>query len=154
MENYRDIPGYEGRYIVSDLGNVKNLITNYILRGSLNTAGYLQVSLRDVNGKINCLGIHQVVAIAFLGHTPNGHVTVVDHINNNKHDNRLENLQIIDVRKNRVKDIVRDLPTGVNMRPNGKFRAKYKHNNIQYHIGTFTTIEEASEAYQEAISKL
>ena len=44
--------------------------------------------------------IHQLVAIAFLGHMPDGMETTIDHINNIKTDNRVENLEVVTAREN------------------------------------------------------
>lgn len=54
--------------------------------------GYLVVGL-CVEGHTTQLGIHQVVALAFFGLPPDGHV--VDHLNCDKHDNRPENLEYV-----------------------------------------------------------
>lgn len=32
MENWKDVPGYEGLYQISDFGNVKSLISNRLLK--------------------------------------------------------------------------------------------------------------------------
>jgi hypothetical protein len=153
MENYRDIPGYEGKYAVSNLGNVKILKTGKILRCGL-TRNYLNVSL-FANSARKVFGVHQLVAITFLNHKPDGtHKIVVDHINGDKLDNRLENLQLITQRENITKSKPkRDLPTCV-YKVGNKFRVRANINGVFKSIGTFNTIEEASAAYQEAISKL
>jgi hypothetical protein len=54
-----------------------------ILKSSLKNNAYLQVSL-ILNKKIKYINIHQLVAMAFLGHEPNGFKTVVNHIDFNK----------------------------------------------------------------------
>jgi len=43
--------------------------------------------------------------MAFLNHTPCGHKLIVDHINENKLDNRVENLQLITNKQNVIKSI-------------------------------------------------
>ena len=45
------------------------------------------------------------MAMAFLGHTPDGHKLVVDHINGDRSDNRIENLQVVTSRVNSTKDV-------------------------------------------------
>lgn len=96
QEVFKPIPGYEGSYEVSNLGNVKSIKFDKqkLLKTYSNGAGYLQLTLRK-NKKPKTYLIHQLVAMAFLGHNPCGHEFVVDHINNIKTDNRLVNLQVI-----------------------------------------------------------
>ena len=155
MENYREIPGYEGKYAVSDLGNVKNLKTGRILKPGINTRGYLQVGLsipkpRRVQG----YRVHVLVAMAFLGHQPDPtREIVIDHINANKADNRLANLQIVTQRHNVSKAYSRNLPTGVYNHTKGRYVARLNTKGQNFYLGIFNTIEEASEAYQNAISK-
>ena len=99
MEEFRDIKGHEGSYQVSNLGRVKSLVrkgclTEKILKPSKNKIAYSQVLLRR-DGKTITRTIHQLVAEAFLGHTPCGYKLVVDHINHDRYDNRLENLRLV-----------------------------------------------------------
>ena len=153
MENYRDIPGYEGTYQVSDTGNVKIIKTGKLKKAYLVGTGYLQTELNNPKKKFK---IHQLVAMAFLGHKPDGtQNVVVDHINGNKVDNRVENLQLTTTRHNTSKAVTRDLPTGVFKRMNWeKYTSQYWHDGKVHYLGSFSTVEEASIAYQNAISKL
>ena len=50
MENWRDIPGYEGRYMVSDLGRVRGRRVDF-LRQMLDRDGYLKVTLTGAKSK-------------------------------------------------------------------------------------------------------
>ena len=100
--------------------------------------------------------IHQLMAITFLGFVPDGMVLVVDHINNDKLDNRLDNLQIISHRENSSKDKNRNLPTGVCFQPGRKkpYRSIININRKRINIGYFSTQQEASEAYKIELKKL
>lgn len=79
IEEWRPIPGFEGYYSVSDLGCVRserrvvkharmgtNTIRERILKASPNNKGYRRVSLQR-KGVILERGVHQVVALAFIG---------------------------------------------------------------------------------------
>lgn len=105
-EEWRDIPGYEGLYQVSNLGNVrsmsrvqrnKKLGTTYfrqqrgrqrILRKN-KRLGYIYVDLWNISGRTH--RVHRLVAKAFL--TPDKSRPDVNHKNGDKTDNRLENLE-------------------------------------------------------------
>lgn len=150
MERWRIVKDYPN-YMVSDLGNVKNIITGRILKPGLSGA-YLSIKLFN-SKRQKRIRIHQLVAIVFLNHVPNGHDIVVDHINNDRLDNRLVNLQLITSRENSSKDKNTSLPTGVQRRSNGKYRARIGWVSERIHLGTFNTIEEAANAYQEALKK-
>lgn len=92
LEFWRDIEGYEGLYQVSNIGQIKSLKSNKILKPVNNGKGYLFVNLYK-NGEIKHFLIHRLVAEAFL---PNeDELPQVDHINNDKTDNRVANLQWI-----------------------------------------------------------
>ena len=137
--------------MVSDLGRVKNIKRDRELKPQLINQ-YLKVGLLN-NGLYKNFKVHQLVAIAFKDHIPDGtHKIVVDHINNDPTDNRSENLQLITQRSNTSKDKVRDLPTGVIKK--GKYYARINVGYKRYNLGSFDTPEAASAAYQEALSNL
>lgn len=110
IEIFNDIPGYEGLYQVSNLGRVKSLIKykgtiERILRPGICTSGYYMVILSK-NKKLKTISVHKLVSIVFLGHEPDGHRIVIDHINGDRLDNRVENLQFITQRQNTVKSLL------------------------------------------------
>jgi hypothetical protein len=71
MEQWRDIPGYEGRYQVSDLGRVKSLKgTPKILKAGPRN-GYPSVVLA-VDGVKTNRTVHSLVAETFIGPRPDG----------------------------------------------------------------------------------
>lgn len=158
MEVWKDVPGYEGYYRCSNLGNVKSIDRfieksgNLIFRkGVLLKPGvrkkykYIVLSKKS---KTKAFLLHQVVAITFMNHIPNGHKIVIDHINNDSLDNRLENLQLITHKENINKDIKRKYSKypGVSYdKSRNKWisfvRVKGKHKSL----GRFKTESEAKE---------
>lgn len=164
-EIWKDIPGYEGIYQVSNLGNVRSLdrivhtthgrtrfLKGTVLRPSPNTNGY-HICTLSTNGNHRTSPIHQLVASAFLNHTPNRQVLVVDHINNIKTDNRLENLQLVTTRHNLSKDTKGTSKyTGVSWNSqHKKWKANVYINGNLIHLGYFTDESEAALAYQKAL---
>lgn len=102
MEQWRDIIGYEGLYQVSDLGRVKAL--NYHREGRecvLNywktSGGYLVVGLCKDGKRSRCL-VHRLVAEAFIPN-PDGYKEV-NHIDENKANNSVTNLEWCDTNYN------------------------------------------------------
>jgi len=112
MEEWRDISGYEGLYQVSNLSRVKSLdrtldISNpprkrffkgKILSPIKSKIGYLVVSLTDDDKKRKIHYIHRLTAIAFIPNS-NG-VDTINHIDSDKTNNSLDNLEWCTQREN------------------------------------------------------
>lgn len=107
-EIWKDIKGYEGLYQVSNLGRVKALerkftynINTKILKEKIKKQcetskrngkqGYLCTRLKDKNGNSKCLYTHRLVAEAFIPNPDNKET--VNHIDGNKHNNNVNNLE-------------------------------------------------------------
>ena len=103
METWKNIKGYEGLYQVSDQGRVKSLERKIhhwrggervqkerIMKQVVTHNGYLRVGLR-VDGKQKMLRVHRLVCEAFHENPENK--PEVNHINENKTDNRACNLE-------------------------------------------------------------
>ena len=95
MEEWKDIKGYEGKYMVSNKGRVKSLNYNNtgkegILKAHFNVHGYLFVVLYK-EGKRKLPLVHRLVATAFL-ENPEGY-TEVNHRDEDKENNKAENLE-------------------------------------------------------------
>lgn len=88
----KDITGYEELYTIDSEGAVISKRTSTKLIGStIKRDGYRRVTLTDKNGVQNQHKIHRLVATHFI---PNPQeLEAVDHINENKLDNRVENLR-------------------------------------------------------------
>jgi hypothetical protein len=164
MEIWKDIPDYEGIYQVSNLGNIRSFknggyglrIEPKLLKPSIAGCGYLKTILSK-NGIEKNGYIHRLVALAFLNHKSDGtHNVVIDHINNIKTDNRVENLQLTNNRYNCSKDR-KGLSkfTGVSFdKQTKKWRAEIYVNGSRIKIGRFTCELAAAQAYQKALKTI
>lgn len=95
-EEWRDIPGYEGRYQVSSCGRVRNanqsLLALTPTRGSApDGSKYRCVMLIADDKSRNWLLVHSIVATTFYGQCPAG--MECRHLNDRRDDNRLDNLR-------------------------------------------------------------
>lgn len=111
MENFeneiwKDIPNYEGIYQASNMGRIKSLeridalgyrLKEKILKPTINHKGYYKVPLYK-NSKVKKYSVHRLVYEAFNGQIPEG--LQVNHINEIKTDNRLENLNLMTCKEN------------------------------------------------------
>ena len=102
-EVWRDIVGYEGLYMVSNMGRVKSLNYNKcsgkekVLKQAINGMGYYTVHLyKDKKGKT--FTIHKLIAQAFIPNPKNK--KCIDHINTIRTDNRIENLRWVTQKEN------------------------------------------------------
>ena len=95
-EIWKDIEGYEGLYQVSDLGRIKSYPRNgtikqeRILKQTIDNNGYLVVGLYK-NNKAKKVCVHWLVANAFIPKEKEHEV--INHINGDKHNNKLSNLE-------------------------------------------------------------
>lgn len=102
-EVWKDIPNYESLYQASSLGKIRSLAhtrkngTNeYKQKGKIlkfnknNYGGYYRVCLCK-DGKSKSYWVHRLIALTFIDNPQNKET--VNHINGNKLDNRLENLE-------------------------------------------------------------
>lgn len=90
-EEWRDVVGFEGRYIVSSKGRFYGLYSHNFVRMTLVGTGYLRTNFRNPAGDYRYVGAHAMVAAAFIGPCPEGEE--VNHKNGIKTDNRVENLE-------------------------------------------------------------
>lgn len=97
MENWKTIPGYEN-YAISDKGNVKSMRFDRILKPANSDAGYLYVNL-VANKLTKSTAVHRLVIENFTSVKPDENY-VVDHIDGNKNNNLVENLQWVSIKEN------------------------------------------------------
>lgn len=100
-EIWKDIEGYEGRYKVSNLGNVKGMLFHgrsheHSIKPVLHHTGYLIVQLSKHPPKSSV--VHRLVAKAFI--PPVAGKPCVNHIDGNKTNNRVDNLEWVTYAEN------------------------------------------------------
>ncbi len=96
-EIFKDVIGYEGFYKVSNLGRVISLWNKPYIKEIIpqsNFDGYCRISLSKGNDDIKTVYIHRLVAQAFIPN-PNS-LPEINHKNEIKTDNRVENLEWCD----------------------------------------------------------
>lgn len=157
-EILKDIPGYEGIYQVSNIGNVFSTKFSKVikLKTSIGSRGYLNATLCK-NGLKKYFSVHKLVAMAFLNHVPCGYKLVIDHIDDNKLNNNVSNLQIVTPRENAYKTQgnYSSKYKGVSWHKSSeRWSARIRINGKIIHIGSFKSEEEASEAYKQKLNQI
>lgn len=133
-------------YFVSNLGRIKNKFGT-IIQQRKDKDGYWRVSIIKGYRVL----VHNLVFSSFNPQIKKNRKWAIDHIDNNRLNNNLENLQYITARENTSKDKNRDLPTGVSITTE-KCRAKQYYADIRINgkkkfIGRYHTKTEARLAY-------
>lgn len=165
-EIWKDVIGYKGFYMVSNLGNVKSLdrivnnkfktkrpIKGKKLRLSKDSYGYPVVSLSK-NGIVKVRKVHQLVAETFLNQDRENRRLVVNHIDFNPSNNKLDNLELVSYRDNGNKKHLKSTSkyTGVcwNKRLNKWYSSVHFKGKTKY-LGLFNTEIDAYNRYIEEV---
>lgn len=156
-EVWKKIPGYDD-YYASDQGRIKSVKwgkTRIMKPGSIK--GYLITELRQ-NGKGKKYKVHQLIAMAFLGHQPCGQKWVVDHIDDNKSNNKLENLQVVTQHRNAARKKYKKGTSkyvGVSWAKRERLWNARIYNGEKYEsLGYFKSQFQAHLSYQERFKEL
>lgn len=111
-EIFIPIPGYAGRYVINPFGVIKRLaherpnakgkLIKYPERTISSSidgrTGYPVTKLTKPNGRYGSQFLHRLIAISFISQPP--HKTMVNHINGNKLDYSIENLEWVTASEN------------------------------------------------------
>lgn len=168
-EIWKDVPEYEGLYEVSSLGRVRSLARQWtagncaslkhngkVLSAGIGSDGYRIVVLCN-NKHRKTMKVHKLVAMAFLQHKPNNYEFVIDHINDIKSDNRVENLQLVTQRFNAFKTQGNYSSQYKGVCWN-KYRQKWtshiRINKLLKYLGAYNNEYDAHLAYQNALKNL
>ena len=163
-EIWKDIPDYEGIYQASNLGNVRSFNNRWKLKGKprllkmcINDRGYMVVGLLN-NGKQKTFKVHILIAMTFLNHKPDKTLNiVVDHIDCNKKNNSVSNLQLITNRQNLSKDKKNGTSKYVGVswhKPLNKWVSFIYINKKRYNLGYYNCELAAAQAYQNKLQQL
>ena len=151
-EIWKVIPGYEGKYEVSNFGNVRSIRygKERLLKLINNGNGYFKVNLSKDNKMKHCQ-IHKLVAMAFLGHTPDGHKEIINHKDRNPSNNHLDNLEVVDTRYNSTEwrnDV------GITWdKSKNRWRSRIRIEGKSTYLGLFKDKQDALDAYQKALNE-
>jgi len=159
-EIWKDVVGYEGLYKVSNLGNVFGVKYKRILKQYVPKDFYPSVSLCK-NNKKSTVCVHGLVANAFLHKNDNYNKNVVNHIDGNKHNNHILNLEYVSVRANSTicyrknKETKSSKYSGVSLHKKyNKWLSEIKYKGKKIYVGYFKTEIEAHLAYQNKLKEL
>jgi len=170
-EIWKDIPGFEGLYQVSDLGRVKSLdriehnkngrilpIKDRIMATHSNGKGHIKLTLSKGSCR-NKKYIHRLMAEVFVPN-PNGY-KLINHIDGNPSNNILSNIEWVSMRENVTHGLKKKNSRkksssypGVHLNTvntNKKWKAMLFANGRHNYLGNFYTEEEAHAAYQKAL---
>ena len=163
-EIWKDIPGYYGIYEVSNKGRVKSVprigfdgrrVKGRFLKKVVDGAGYYTTALRKNNIQ-KTFKFHQLVAMAFLGHTLIDKNLVVNHIDFCKTNNEVINLEIVTRRENsNLKHIKSSSKyVGVDWYKDRVWRSRITIKGKLIDLGYFKNEIEASNSYKNKLKQI
>lgn len=124
-------------YEVSDSGEVRNSKTKYILKGNVKKTGYVEYCLY-IDGKKKTISAHRLIASLFLDNFDAN--KTINHIDGNKENNSISNLECVTSSENNQHAWNNSLNKPHILRP--VLQYDLKHNFIQ----RFESVSEAKKA--------
>lgn len=169
MEVWKSIKEYYGLYEVNTIGQVRSLdrvvthkngtITKRkgkIIKPNIDANGYHHIRLSK-KGKVKNKYVHKIMAENFLNHISDGYTEVVNHIDHDKSNNKLSNLELITQRQNANQKHLKSTSkyTGVYWRKSRScWESRIRIKNKSIYLGNFKEEYKAHLAYQKALKEL
>lgn len=163
MEVWRDLKFYEDKYEISNFGNIRNKRTKQLKKSTLKDNGYLIYSFW-INGRTKQEYAHRLVALTFIPNPNN--LPQVNHKDENKSNNHVDNLEWCDCAYNntygtaRIRSVATQMKTGnydrardrwLNANPskvNPKIRGNNSYSKKVYCDGViFDCLKDCAEYY-------
>jgi hypothetical protein len=153
----KTIPNFTN-YSIDKVGNVINNTTQKELKQSLQKDGYKVVYLYDNNKKRTVpVRIHILLAVTYMNHKTDGHKIVINHIDLDKTNNYLANLELVSQRENANHLHTKSTSKyrGVSFRNDvSKWMSQIFINNKSVYLGNFNNEKDASLMYNKALDNL
>ena len=145
---WRTIDGYPD-YKIGTNGEIKR--NEQIVKLTPHSAGYQVINLHNEGGESSVQYVHRIVAFTFIPNPDNKRV--VDHINNIRSDNRVENLRWTTQSENCINIPTRAKNRHIYSSSPGSHRVKILRNGKWVFNKTFKTIEEAITARDDFLKQ-
>ena len=165
-EIWKDIPGYEGLYLINTKGEILSLRSGKVRKSTNSGNGSRKIMLSGADHKKKQFLIHRLVAMVFLSN-PFDDSAEVNHKNLDKTDNRVENLEWsthadnmehayvngrIDFHRKKRSDNTSG-HKGVEKHGNS-YGATITYRGVKHNLGRYKSIAEAIEARKMAERRL
>ena len=151
-----NVIGYEGLYAVTDDGRFFSLKTGKEIKTKLSNGGYLYANLHK-NNVASTVYVHKAVYYSFHNYgylkRKQGDELVIDHIDGNKTNNRLDNLRRTTTRENtsRAKSNKSGFKGVHYFKHLNKYGSEIIINGTRYYLGLSESAEEAATRYKCAL---
>lgn len=153
-EIWKDIKGYEGFYQVSNMGRIRSI--DGVTRKPVKYGLYLTIQLSK-NGTEKLFYIHRLVALTFISNPLNK--KEVNHIDGNKLNNMVKNLEWVTRRENAIHSIKNGLQTkdqlayAVNRMRETNIKKVYQYKNGKY-IAAYPSVRDLCRKFGYSVSAI